>query len=187
MSLVEISSKSHNVSLNIRYATEYNFTGAPVYGRQECYLHEEAEEYLIKAMSYAENLGYRFKIFDAFRPVEAQWLLWNHTPDPNFLADPQHGSPHSRGVAVDLTLIDKDGEELEMGTDFDAFTSKSHHGNLEVSNGAQFNRYLLLGIMTTAGWDFYQNEWWHYQLHNVEDYSLLSDSILEHSMMSMKT
>ena len=133
------------------------------------------------------NLGYRFKIFDAFRPVEAQWLLWNHTPDPNFLADPQHGSPHSRGVAIDLTLIDKDGEELEMGTDFDAFTSKSHHGNLEVSNGAQFNRYLLLGIMTTAGWDFYQNEWWHYQLHNVEDYSLLSDSILEHSMMPMNT
>ena len=110
-------------------------------------------------------------------------MLWNHTPDPDFLADPRRGSPHSRGIAVDLTLIDQQGQELEMGTAFDAFTSLSHHGNDEITAEAQRNRFLLLGIMTTAGWDFYRNEWWHYQLFNSRDYPLISDDDLPRSMM----
>ena len=93
-------------------------------------------------------LGLRFRIFDALRPSEAQWALWAHSPDPEFLADPRRGSPHSRGVAVDLTLVDRDGQALDMGTEFDAFTPLSHHGNLDVGAEAQRNRALLLGIMT---------------------------------------
>ena len=117
-------------------------------------------------------------IYDAFRPTEAQWILWEHSPNPDFLANPQTGSPHSRGVAVDLTLLDQNGKELEMGTKFDDFCTQSHHGNLEISPLAQRNRYILMGIMTTAGWDFYQNEWWHYQLFKSKNYPLLSASTL---------
>ena len=184
MSLIKISPDTHNVQLDISYATADNFTGAPVYARAGCYLHSEAETMLRKAQTYAGVLGYRLKIFDAFRPAEAQWKLWGHTPDPDFLADPRRGSPHSRGVAVDLTLTDANGTELEMGTDFDAFTPLSHHGAMEVSATAQRNRHLLMGLMTTAGWDFYQNEWWHYQLFHSHDYPLLSDSVLDESMMT---
>ena len=184
MSLVKISPDTHNVQLDLAYATSNNFTGAPVYARAGCYLHPEAETMLRKAQAYANVLGYRLKIFDAFRPTEAQWKLWKHTPDPDFLADPRRGSPHSRGVAVDLSLTDFNGTELEMGTYFDAFTPLSHHGAMDISATAQRNRHLLMGLMTTAGWDFYQNEWWHYQLFDSRDYPLLSDSVLDESMMT---
>ena len=183
MSLVEITPARHNVDLDLRYATSDNFTGEPVYQRAACYLHTEAEKMLVEAVELAELQGWRLKIFDAFRPSESQWKLWNHTPDPDFLADPRRGSPHSRGVAVDLTLVDQaSGEELDMGTGFDAFTPLSHHGNRGVSAAAQHNRLLLMGLMTTAGWDFYRNEWWHYQLFDSRDYELFSDGDLPEPM-----
>lgn len=183
MTLIEISPPAFDVDQYIAYATEDNFTGEPVYARAGCYLHPDAAEYLHVAIDLAAALDLRFLIFDAFRPSEAQWALWNHTPDPEFLADPRRGSPHSRGVAVDLTLIDKNGKALEMGTGFDAFTALSHHGNMDISRDAQRNRHLLMGIMTTAGWDFYRNEWWHYQLFDSRRYDVLEDSVLPEPMM----
>ena len=97
------------------------------------------------------------------------------TPDENFLAHPKKGSPHSRGVAIDLTLINKKNYELNMGTEFDNFSSLSFHGNMIISKEAQKNRHVLLEIMLKSGWDFYQNEWWHYQLHNSKSYPLISN------------
>ena len=70
-----------------------------------------------------------------------------------------------------------------MGTGFDAFTPLSHHGRTEVSKEAQRNRLLLMGLMTTAGWDFYRNEWWHYQLFDARRYALISDADLPKPMM----
>ncbi len=183
MSLVEITEEKHNVSLEILYATDCNFIEKPVYSRAGCYLHKEAEECLISAIKYAKELGFSIKIFDAYRPTEAQWKLWEHTPDPDFLAHPERGSPHSRGVAVDLTLVDKQGNELDMGTGFDDFTPKSYHGADAVSDKAKLNRLILLGIMTSAGWDFYRNEWWHYQLFNSREYRLWSDAEAGTNMM----
>lgn len=181
--LVAITPPDYQVRLDLRYATDANFTGAPVYAQARCFLHPDAAEKLQVAIRLAEALGYQFKIFDAYRPTEAQWKLWNHTPDPDFLADPNRGSPHSRGVAVDLTLCNMEGYELDMGTEFDAFCDESHHGNLDVSPEAQRNRHLLMGIMTTAGWDFFRNEWWHYQLFNSRDYPLYSDEEAGTEMM----
>jgi D-alanyl-D-alanine dipeptidase len=71
-----------------------------------------------------------------------------------------------------------------MGTGFDAFTPLSHHGNTAIPEPAQRNRFLLLGIMSAAGWDFYGNEWWHYQLFEPRRYPLLSDSVLPQPMMA---
>jgi zinc D-Ala-D-Ala dipeptidase len=183
MSLVEISAESHAVLLDIAYATERNFTGKPVYARPGCYLHPDAAGALAKAVALAQPLGLRVKVFDAFRPSEAQWVLWNFRPDPEFLADPRKGSPHSRGVAVDLTLVDEHSQELDMGTGFDAFTPLSHHANTEVPAPAQKNRLLLLGLMSAAGWDFYGNEWWHYQLFDSKRYPVLGDAALDRPMM----
>lgn len=176
MPLVEITPQSHGVALEIAYATPRNFTGRPVYARPLCYLHPDAATRLEKAIVLARALQLRLKIFDAFRPSEAQWALWSHTPDPDFLADPRRGSPHSRGVAVDLTLLSADGNELDMGTGFDEFTPSSHHGSTAIPVEAQRNRFLLLGLMSAAGWDFYGNEWWHYQLFDAKRYPLLSDA-----------
>jgi D-alanyl-D-alanine dipeptidase len=109
--------------------------------------------------------------------------MWSHTPDPEFLADPRRGSPHSRGVAVDLAMIDGEGCELDMGTVVDAFTPLSHHASTDIPAAAQRNRFLLLGVMTAAGWDNYRNEWWHYQLFDSRRYPLLSDSAAGTRMM----
>lgn len=182
--LVEIKQPEFDIEIDIRYATSNNFTGAPVYKASKCLLFTEAAEKFAKAVKIAASLGLRFKVFDAFRPSEAQFKLWEHTPDPNFLADPTKGSPHSRGVAIDLTLIDKAGNELDMGTEFDAFTPLSYHAVTEgISVQAQTNRLILMGIMTASGWDFYRNEWWHYQLFNSKSYTLISDADAGTEMM----
>lgn len=185
MELIEISAPDFDVDVMLSYATSQNFTGKSIYRNAVCYLHVDAAAALQRAIESAANIGYRIKIYDAFRPSEAQWVLWNHTPDPDFLADPKRGSPHSRGIAVDLTLTTPKGKPLDMGTKFDSFTSKSYHGSNELSQFAQQNRLILLGIMTQAGWDFYQNEWWHYQLFNSLDYPLISDSEIPKKMMSL--
>ena len=179
---VEITPASYDLDVYLAYATANNFTEAPVYKNAHCFLHTDAAENLARAIELAGRLGYRLLIFDALRPSEAQWALWNHTPDPDFLADPRRGSPHSRGVAADLTLLDSDGTPLDMGTGFDNFTPLSHHG-ADVSLDAQRNRHLLLGIMSTAGWDFYSKEWWHYQLFDPRRYPLVDDADLDKPMM----
>jgi len=183
MPLISISPPVFDVDIDIKYASPDNFTGKPVYCAAKCLLHPEAAEKLHKAIELAKPLGYRFIIYDAFRPSEAQWKLWKHTPDPEFLADPAKGSPHSRGVAVDLTLLDGAGKPLDMGTKFDEFSPRSHHGRTDIPAHAQKNRMMLMGIMTAAGWDFYRNEWWHYQLFNSRSYPLLSDKEAGTGMM----
>src|SRR5271154_4235777 len=106
MTLVPISAADYGVDIRLAYATAENFTGRPIYRHARCYLHADAAAALRRAVDLAGGLGYRLKIFDAFRPSEAQWVMWTHTPDPEFLADPRRGSPHSRGIALDLTLLD---------------------------------------------------------------------------------
>ena len=188
MCLVEITESVDSVILELAYATADNFTGAPVYRRTICYLHEDAAVCLQRAVDLARPLGLTIKIFDAFRPAEAQWRLWNHTPDPDFLADPRRGSPHSRGAAVDLTLVDSlSGVPLDMGTPFDTFSLLSHHANRDVSPEVQKNRFLLLGLMSAAGWDFYSREWWHYQLFNARArYPVFSDLALPQTRRLME-
>jgi len=175
--LVE-TTPTDKIALALAYGTAENFTGKPVYARPRCYFHPDAAARLQAAAHLAARFGYRLKIFDGYRPTEAQQILWDFCPDPEFLADPKRGSPHSRGVAVDLTLLDGDGQELEMGTPFDAFTTLSHHANADIPIQAQRNRLFLLGLMTDAGWDFYRNEWWHYQLFDSRRYPLRSDAEL---------
>ena len=183
MLLVPISPPTIDVDIDLAYGGADNFTGLPVYRRPACYLHPDASARLCRAVALSGALGLRLRLFDAFRPTEAQWLLWRHTPDKDFLADPRRGSPHSRGVALDVTLIRADGGALDMGTPFDAFSSRSHHGDTAVSIQAQQNRLCLLGLMTAAGWDFYGNEWWHYQLPESGRYPLLSDTAAATGMM----
>jgi len=184
MTLVAITQEEFDVELALAYATADNITGEVIYTHARCFLHRDAAERLAHTVALARPLGYRLKIFDGFRPTEAQWKLWAKFPDPEFVADPRIGSPHSRGAAVDLTLVHRDGgRELDMGTGFDDFTTQSHHGMQDISAEAQLNRLALLGLMTAAGWGWYASEWWHYHLFDREDYPLLDDSAAPASMM----
>ena len=107
-----------------------------------------------KLLKFQEKIGLKIKIFDAYRPVYVQKKLWEFLPNPEFIAPPDKGSPHSRGIAIDITLVDQEENELEMGTGFDEFSKLSYHGNINISEKSYHNRLLLLGIMIDAGWDF---------------------------------
>jgi len=181
--LITIGQPEFDVDIALAYATPENVTGQQIYRHADCYLHPEAAAALQRAIELARPLGLRFKIFDAYRPVEGQWALWNAFPDPEFVADPRKGGIHTRGIAVDLTLIDAEGHELDMGTAFDSFAQQAHHARTDIDLTAQRNRFLLLGLMSAAGWDFYQNEWWHYQLFKSRDYPVVDQASLTRPMM----
>ena len=170
--LINIAEQKLDIIIDLRYASSNNFTKEIIYKTNECLLHFEAFEHLSIACELAQKLNYKIKIFDAFRPVYAQEKIWEILPNSEFISPPLKGSPHSRGVAVDLTLT-KDNVELDMGTDFDEFSKLSYHGSKEISELAYRNRLILLGIMMSAGWDFFRNEWWHFQLFNSKNYPIL--------------
>ena len=145
--LVEIAPPRFDVSLALAYATDDNVTGHRIYGRAACYLHRDAASLLDRAIDIASTQGLQLIVFDGYRPVEAQWALWRQCPDPTFLADPRRGSPHSRGVAVDLGLVDREtGVPLDMGTGFDDLTPRAFHGSSAPTPRAQRNRMLPLPL-----------------------------------------
>ncbi|MBT3927092.1 MAG: D-alanyl-D-alanine dipeptidase [Rhodospirillaceae bacterium] len=185
MNLTRISAPEFDVELALAYATPGNLTGKAIYRHSACWLHPDAAAALARAIALAGELDLKFRIFDAYRPVEAQWALWRHNPDPDFLADPRRGSPHSRGIAIDLTLLRRaDGTALDMGTSFDDFSERAFHNCETLAADIRRNRYLLLGLMASAGWDHYLNEWWHYQLYNPRSYPLLWDSAARTGLMT---
>jgi D-alanyl-D-alanine dipeptidase len=176
--LIEITEKKFDVILDLRYATSNNVCGHKLYASPFCYLHEAVILPFEQAIKSAKNLGLKLKIFDGFRPLEVQQYMFNKFPsnDPKggFISNPTGGViPHCRGVAVDLTLADLDGNELEMGTDFDEFSELAFHNCDKISTEAQRNRLILLGLMSAAGFDFYSKEWWHYQLFKPREYEVV--------------
>ena len=175
MKLIEIKKNTFNVILDLKYAGKDNILGKVIFHENRCFLLEEAAKKLLDATTIAKDLGYYFKIFDAYRPSYVQEALWEFDPNPNFLSDPKKGSPHTKGIAIDLTLVDSNGNELDMGTKFDDFTKNSYHLSKDLEKEVKINRRLLLSIMTLAGFDFYHKEWWHYQLYNASNYPLIKN------------
>tara|TARA_B100000530_G_C15835825_1_gene439265 strand:+ start:73 stop:624 length:552 start_codon:yes stop_codon:yes gene_type:complete len=177
--LTLIHPSEYDIEIEMLYAKSDNFTGRVIYTDSRCFLHPTAAHSLKKAINLASEQGLKLLVYDAYRPTEAQWELWHHNPDPMFLTDPNKGSPHSRGVAIDVTLIDSTkGKLLDMGGEVDDLTPNAFHGCNTISTKAQKNRMLLLGLMATAGFDHYLNEWWHYQLYNARNYPLISSSAI---------
>lgn len=176
--LVTVNAQTHDVLLELTYATSNNIVGSVIYQRHLCLIHRDADICLRRAVKNAARAGCKLKIYDAFRPHEAQVLLWNRAPDKAYVADPDIGSNHTRGTAIDLTLVDAQGVELDMGTAFDDMSPLSHHFNRQVSPQAQANRLLLLGIMEDAGFVHIPHEWWHYALPAPDQHVLIDSKLL---------
>lgn len=170
-SLVPITEAEYNVILDIKYATDDNFTKHKIYTNNEVFLHKDAAKRLKIAAQYADSLGYRIKIFDAFRPLQVQQELYNQIKDERYVSDPIKGiAGHTRGVALDITLVDnKTKQELNMGTPFDTFENSSHH-RADIDPRILQNRVLLAGIMSVAGFTPLPSEWWHYNLRLYDTY-----------------
>jgi zinc D-Ala-D-Ala dipeptidase len=174
--LLQITPETHRVQIDLAYATDRNFTGKPIYKTAHCLLLEPAEAALRRAVAIAATIGTTLRIFDAYRPPQAQQVLWNFLPDPTYIAELGRGSNHSRGTAIDLTLVDASGVELNMGTGFDAMVAASEHFHPGLPEHVQRNRTLLLGVMHGAGFTHIVSEWWHYELPGSRDLPVIDNS-----------
>ena len=151
------------IHTELRYASDNNFTHQVIYSFSDAYLRYGTVQKLASAQESLETAGYSLLIWDAFRPVSAQFKLWEICPDPAYVANPEKGySSHSRGSTVDITLVTLDGDPVEMPTDFDDFTAMADRDYSDVSEEAAANAGLLEEAMTAAGFKPYSAEWWHY-------------------------
>ena len=152
-----------DIVTDLKYATANNFTGAVIYDFTDVYLRYSTVLKLMDVQAELRQQGLRLKIWDGFRPLEAQWSLWYAKPDPNYVSNPATGNnSHSRGHTVDLTLVDAEGRELEMPTGFDDFTSFADRDYSDCTVTAAANAQLLQEIMEKHGFTGLQTEWWHF-------------------------
>lgn len=171
--LIEVNQINKNIILDIRYATQNNFVGTPVYENPYCYVHENLAQKLDKVQKSLEGKGLGLKIFDAYRPLAAQEIFWKLMPDERYVANPVKGSNHNRGVAVDVTLVDLSGKELIMPTDFDDFTNKAHRDYNDFSREILLNRSILEEAMRKHGFIGLPTEWWHFDDVEWQKYEIL--------------
>lgn len=156
-------SQNEGFILDIRYATTDNFTKKKIYDCAKCYLRPEAAAALKAIQTELKNrFGYSIKLFDCYRPGPYQQRLWDIVPNPDYVTPPNKGSMHSRGLALDLTLTDQHGKELDMGTPFDFFGKEAHHGYAAHSDAVKRNRWILRSTMEKHGFGSIRTEWWHY-------------------------
>lgn len=150
-------------SQELRYATENNFTGQVIYGFEDVYLRWGTVKKLMLVSQDLEEMGLYMKIWDGFRPVSAQFVLWEVCPDPTYVANPTTGhSSHSRGNTVDVTLVDANGQEVEMPTGFDDFSPLANRDYSDCTDAAANNAQLLEILMEKHGFSGYYGEWWHF-------------------------
>ncbi|MBU2508520.1 MAG: M15 family metallopeptidase, partial [Bacteroidetes bacterium] len=117
------------------------------------------------------------KIFDGYRPLSVQKIMWEVFPDDRYVANPATGSMHNRGAAVDITLIDSLETDLDMGTEYDDFTKKAHYECSELSAEVKANRKLLRDVMIKFGFEPIETEWWHFDFKGWKNYSILNEPI----------
>jgi len=135
-----------------------------VYDCAECFLRLKTIKALIEANKKFIEKGYKIKIFDCYRPLDIQKKMWTIVSNPKYVANPAKGSIHNRGGAIDITLVDNSGTELDMGTTFDFFGIEASHNYPNVSETVKQNRILLKTLMTNSGFNSFDSEWWHYNL-----------------------
>jgi D-alanyl-D-alanine dipeptidase len=161
---VNLKEYSNDFVYDMKYATEDNFLKAKVYDCAECYLRLKTVAALVEVNKEFIKKGYRIKLFDCYRPLDIQKRMWEIVSNPKYVADPAKGSIHNRGGAVDITLVDANNRELDMGTPFDFFGEKASHGYDKLSDEVLNNRIVLKSIMTATHFDSFDSEWWHYNL-----------------------
>lgn len=152
-----------DIAVDLKYSGSDNFTGQVIYGFSTAYLRYGTVEKLAAVQEDLKQLGMGLKVWDAFRPAEAQHRLWEVCPDSRYVANPKTGfSAHSRGNTVDVTLVDNQGKELPMPTGFDDFSAKADRDYSDCSREAADNALILQLLMEKHGFSGYKAEWWHF-------------------------
>jgi len=175
--LVELATIDPAIHLDIRYAQSNNFLSTPLYTQARAFMQRPAAEALLRALHKLQPLGYGLLIHDAYRPWYVTKLFWDATPpeDHNFVADPQKGSRHNRGCAVDLTLYDlPTGEPIEMPGLYDEMSLRSFPNFPGGTSLQRWHRDLLRRAMESEGFTVNEDEWWHFDYKDWKDYPILN-------------
>ncbi|MBD2038914.1 M15 family metallopeptidase [Leptolyngbya sp. FACHB-321] len=160
--LVDLRSVNPAIRLDLRYATTHNFMRRRLYKQPRCLLRAIVAEQLAAVQKDLEADGLGLKMYDCYRPLSVQKQMWKLVPDDRYVANPATGSRHNRGSAVDVTLVDRTGNELTMPTGFDDFTEQAATNYNGASAQAKQNRQRLKDAMTKHGFIPLQTEWWHF-------------------------
>ena len=144
--------------------TDNNFTGVRIYDFTDAYLRYGTVKKLANVQKELKEQGYSLKIWDAYRPFEAQQKLWEVYPDPNYVANPANGmKKHNIGGTVDITMVTADGSVISMPTEFDDFSLKADRDYSDIEDEeAVKNVMILQNAMENNGFTGYQGEWWDY-------------------------
>ena len=153
-----------DIYVELMYATDNNFTGVRIYGFTDAYLRYGTVKKLANVQKELKEQGYSLKIWDAYRPFEAQQKLWEVYPDPNYVANPANGMKnHNLGGTVDITMVAADGSIIPMPTEFDDFSLKADRNYSDIDNEEAVNNVMILqNTMENNGFTGYQGEWWDY-------------------------
>lgn len=160
---VKVKAYIPDITVDLRYATENNFTGQQIYEFTDAYLRYGTVKKLMAVQEELRQSGLSLKIWDGFRPPSAQFKLWEVYPDHTYVSNPNKGfSSHSRGNTVDLTLVSANGGEVEMPTEFDDFSRRADRDYTDCTKEAAKNSRLLESLMKKHGFKPYSKEWWHF-------------------------
>lgn len=153
-----------DIYVELMYATDNNFTGVRIYDFTDAYLRYGTVKKLANVQKELKEQGYSLKIWDAYRPFEAQQKLWEVYPDPNYVANPADGmKKHNLGGTVDITMVAADGSIIPMPTEFDDFSLKADRNYSDIDNEEAVNNVMILqSAMENNGFTGYQGEWWDY-------------------------
>jgi D-alanyl-D-alanine dipeptidase len=163
---VNLKNYSNDFIFDMKYASTDNFLNEKVYPCDECFLRVKTVKALLQANKAFIDKGYRIKLYDCYRPIAIQKKMWKIVPNPTYVANPKKGSIHNKGGAVDITLVDSLGIELNMGTKFDFFGEEASHNYTNLSQEILANRKLLKDVMLQNNFKSFDSEWWHYNLTN---------------------
>jgi D-alanyl-D-alanine dipeptidase len=175
--LVELASLDPAIHLDIRYAGVKNFLSTPVYTQARAFMQRPAAEALLRALHKLQALGYGLLIHDAYRPWYVTKIFWDATPPEGkiFVADPQKGSKHNRGCAVDLTLYNlATGQPIEMPGLYDEMSLRSFPNFPGGTSLQRWHRDLLRRAMESEGFTVNEDEWWHFDYKDWKQYGILN-------------
>jgi CubicO group peptidase (beta-lactamase class C family)/D-alanyl-D-alanine dipeptidase len=175
--LVDVAKLEGTIKLDIRYATADNFLGTPVYTSARAFLQRPAVQALVRAHNKLKGQGYGLLIHDAYRPWHITKLFFDATPPQFhlFVADPQQGSRHNRGCAVDLTLYDlMSGKAVDMVSGYDEFSDRAYPDYVGGTTRQRGYRDTLRSAMEAEGFQVYEAEWWHFDYRDWRQYPIMN-------------
>ena len=171
--LILVNSYIDSVVVDLKNNTTNNITGVKLYDSNLAYLQKNTADKLKSANKELMKYGYRIKIWDAYRPLSIQKKIWAAYPNASFVDNPfLGGSDNNKGVAVDVTLVDSDGNEIAVPYGYDEF-EKRRTGNYSNDFKLTENIRLLTEVMERNGFYSSGEMWYHFVDNDVNNYKIL--------------